>query len=222
MLRALDSANALIRLYTQNIDGLESKVGFDPLDHSPTSRCIALHGCLTDLRCNCCSAIKPLEQAFHLLKAGATPTCSFSARALPNLRQRTGTCGVFYPDIALYEERVKDEDYIKSAVNFDLRKITKHTMLLVVGTSLQIPGVAEIIRTLSNAIASNGAQAVYMDMDPNVPEGLDHCFNKIVKMDCQTFARQVVDELKAKGIEELQPDIELRKDMRPLWDWGWV
>lgn len=222
MLRAIDTKNALIRLYTQNIDGLESKAGFDLLDRSPTSRCIALHGSLGDLRCNNCSTIKPLEGVFHLLKAEDPPTCLFTERALPNLRQRTGTCGVLYPDISLYDEPVKDEDYIKSAVNTDCRKISKDTMLLVVGTSLKIPGVVEIIRTLGKAVVLKGGRAVYMDVDPNVPDGLRHCFNTTLKMDCQVFAQQVIDELKAKGTEELQPDTELRKDMRPFWDWGWV
>ncbi|KJA22337.1 hypothetical protein HYPSUDRAFT_109853, partial [Hypholoma sublateritium FD-334 SS-4] len=146
MLRALDNARLLARLYTQNIDSLESKVGFDLLDHSGKARCIALHGSLLDLRCDSCSEPSSLEGLFHLLKIGVLPICCNTQRTLPTLRERTRPCGTLYPDIVLYDEPVKDEEYITAAVNSDIRKCAKKTVLLIAGTSLTIPGVIQMIK----------------------------------------------------------------------------
>jgi NAD-dependent histone deacetylase SIR2 len=221
MLRALDNARTLVRLYTQNIDGLEGKAGFDLLDQSSKARCITLHGSLMDLRCNNCSSVISMESAFHILKSGVLPTCSNTERGLGNLRKRTGNCGVLYPDIVLYGEPVKDEEYITAAANHDLRRISKNTLILVVGTSLKIPGIIAMIRKFSSTAKSKGGEIVYIDADPNIPENLHQCFGMIVKMDCQIFAQEVISGLNSKGVDELK-EVEIRKDMRPLWDWDYV
>lgn len=220
----LNENKVLKRLYTQNIDGLESKAGFEILD----DLCIPLHGTLSTLRCETCKFTKPLENYFHFLKAGNIPQCNKDRNSE---RLRDKTCGGFlYPDILLYEEESPNGDFVAMCANSDSQKIakTKSSVVLVAGTSLQIPGVVGIIKGMKKAADVKGATLIYIDLNSNLPKALSNIFNLCLQVDCQEFAQAAIDALKgAEGKdrerERIEEDVivdgQRRRDLRPLWSW---
>lgn len=185
LLRMLDEHNQLLRVYTQNIDALEEKAGLSfglspmkaevsttstsaPSSQSPTPRCIPLHGTLQQMRCELCGYLSPLRDHIQSLAGGSRPPCPQcasleEARRLEHKRARA--VGSLRPDIVLYNEYHKDGETIAEIVGNDLprdssserEKLTGADLLLVVGTSLQIPGTKDLVRQFSKAIfASRG------------------------------------------------------------------
>jgi NAD-dependent histone deacetylase SIR2 len=76
----LHCKHKLLRIYTQNIDALESKMGI-PLVEVPGHKFIQggyvpLHGTLTQLRCGICSTTRFFGKAFQKsFQTGEVPDC---------------------------------------------------------------------------------------------------------------------------------------------------
>jgi NAD-dependent SIR2 family protein deacetylase len=81
-LLALNLTGKILRIYTQNIDGLEDKVGI-PLVEAPHHKHIQgghvrLHGTLQELLCRTCSRMTPFTQFYlPLFLGGKQPECYF-------------------------------------------------------------------------------------------------------------------------------------------------
>jgi NAD-dependent histone deacetylase SIR2 len=227
LLQVLENGNKIQRIYTQNIDGLESKVGFDLLGSDFSAmRCVPLHGSLFQLRCTVCSARQPLEYNFHDLESGNLPHCGIckatsTKRGNEGLRLRTS--GHLRPDIVLYDEEVYKGELIMTMVLSDAQDVSDGHVLLVVGTSLQIPGIANIVKIIGSAVESVKGDVIYLDH--NAPmASLANRFSVCVQGDCQRFAEAAIallTEEKPTVSEEISyiNAVEQRRDMRPLWDW---
>lgn len=218
----------LRRIYTQNIDGLESKVGFD-LTQIPSlsSICVQLHGSLLWLRCITCSARRSLENHIYDIESGQLPTCE-TCEATQKQRaddgRRPRQSGVLRPDVLLYDEATEN-DLIMEMASQDAKKVSKNDVLLVVGTSLKIPGVLEIIKLIGSAVTNSNGNIIYLDLNPP-PTSLQKNFTLCVEGDCEEFAKAAIDALtpikeqQQKKEEELYMErAALRQDLRPLWDW---
>ena len=227
LLQVLEDGNKIQRIYTQNIDGLESKVGFDLLESDLSAmRCVPLHGSLFRLRCTVCSARRPLQYNFYDLESGNLPSCGICKatsmkRSNEGLRLRTS--GHLRPDIVLYDEEVDGGDLIMQTVLSDAQDVSDGHILLVVGTSLQIPGIANIIKIIGSAVTRVQGDVIYLDHNPLVAS-LANRFTICVQGDCQGFAEAAIallTEEKPKVSEEISyiNAVEQRRDMRPLWDW---
>lgn len=199
VLRALDDRGKLLRVYTQNIDAIESKCGlsfgvpeFDdrrkprlkgkaatptdesaaasqpPLSRMPsppdeTPRCIPLHGTLQTLHCQTCTHIFPLEDHLPSLTSGMPPYCP-QCTAMEQTRQLIGKrargVGKLRPSVVLYNELHKDGEGVGEVVRKDLVGVSKGKgrsgadLLLVVGTSLRVPGTKRIVREFAKAVHS--------------------------------------------------------------------
>jgi NAD-dependent histone deacetylase SIR2 len=70
LLQLLDGCGMLARLYSQNIDGLEARVGFDLFSDRITRKCVLLHGSISTLRCEKCSAVFMTEKYHSSLDFG--------------------------------------------------------------------------------------------------------------------------------------------------------
>ncbi|KAA1478523.1 DHS-like NAD/FAD-binding domain-containing protein [Dentipellis sp. KUC8613] len=264
LLRSLDDRRSLLRVYTQNIDALESKTGIsfgvpeiegkrykprsrgkgkapalaadtgsDPVYTSrlpspppETPRCIPLHGTLKSLHCQTCTHSFPLTDHLSSLSAGVPPYCPECA-ALEETRQLVGKrsrgVGKLRPSVVLYNEDHKDGEEVGEVVRKDLMGNSKGRgrngadLLLVVGTSLRVPGTKRIVREFSKAVRSRASsrnsakvvdpgpstrnedspiQTIYVNLDFPVPsrewEGV---FDVWVKGDAQEFADLVHKEL---------------------------
>jgi NAD-dependent SIR2 family protein deacetylase len=204
ILRALDDRGKLLRVYTQNIDAIESKSGlsfgvpdFDgrrkprlrgkaavpieelvtplettssrlPTPPDETPRCIPLHGTLQTLHCQTCTHTFPLEDHLPSLTSGTPPYCP-ECTAMEATRQLVGKrargVGKLRPSVVLYNETHKDGEGVGEAVRKDLVGGSKGKgrsgadLLLVVGTSLRVPGTKRIVREFAKAVRSRDGPA---------------------------------------------------------------
>lgn len=269
VLRALDERGKLLRVYTQNIDAIESKSGlsfgvpdFDdrrkprsksktavsndepatpsqaPSSRLPTPpgeipRCIPLHGTLQTLHCQTCTHTFPLEDHLPSLTSGTPPYCP-ECTAMEETRQLVGKrargVGKLRPSVVLYNETHKDGEGVGEAVRKDLVGGSKGKrrggadLLLVVGTSLRVPGTKRIVREFAKAVRSRDGptsglatpspsprrtpasdeepalKAVYLNLDFPVPtrewEGV---FDAWVQGDAQSFAEMLSQEIEMEA-----------------------
>ncbi|KAJ4480018.1 DHS-like NAD/FAD-binding domain-containing protein [Lentinula aciculospora] len=265
LLRALDSNGRLLRVYTQNIDAIESKSGLsfgipefegrrsksrnstfqEVGDPGPstvanrTPRCIPLHGTLQRVHCQICTHSFPLTDYLPSLAAGVPPECP-ECTSMERTRQLVGKrprgVGKLRPSVVLYNEAHKDGEGVGEVVQKDLigcKGRSGADLLLVVGTSLRVPGTKRMVREFSKAVHSRGTsskestpggdeqvsqqpqhiplRAVYLNLDFPVPtrewEGV---FDAWVQGDAQTFAQMLQEELE-KEIHAKEVAVEKRK-----------
>ena len=192
LLRALDDRGKLLRVYTQNIDALESKSGLTfgvpdicgprgkpkskaappasqdmpgrlPSPPPEIPRCIPLHGTLDTMHCVSCTHVFPLRDHLEHLNSGVPPCCP-ECTTLEKLRQMSGKrsrgVGKLRPSVVLYNEDHKDGEHVGEVVRKDLTGISPRAdLLLVVGTSLRVPGTKRIVREFSKAVRLRATKA---------------------------------------------------------------
>jgi NAD-dependent SIR2 family protein deacetylase len=199
---------------------------------SPTSeipRCIPLHGTLQSMHCQICSHSFPLHLYLPSLTSGHPPQCPECA-ALEETRQLVGKrargIGKLRPSVVLYNEAHKNGEGVGEVVKKDLigsRGRSGADLLLVVGTSLRVPGTKRMVREFSKAVRSRGAivrddtglatpprrspasssedeggvmKAVYLNLDFPVPtREWEGVFDAWIQGDAQEFAEMVRGEI---------------------------
>ena len=125
-----------------------------PPTHSSIPRCIPLHGHLSTLSCALCSNSFPLHPFLPLLSSGQPPlcpTCHTIDQERSELGRRSRGVGVLKPDVVLYGERHKDGDRIGEITQRDLMGV-RPDLLIVVGTTLKVPGTKKLVKELSKVI----------------------------------------------------------------------
>jgi NAD+-dependent protein deacetylase SIR2 len=150
----------LLRLYTQNIDCIDTRLpGLAtsvPLPHhGPWPRTIQLHGSLEHVICQKCRAMGTLDpEAFHGPEAPSCANCIDDQFVRRMAGKRSHGVGKLRPRITLYgEDYPFDSESIGSVVACDLR--SKPDALIVVGTTLHLPGVQRIVREMAHTVANN-------------------------------------------------------------------
>lgn len=131
-----------------------------------TPRCIPLHGTLQLMHCQTCRHSFPLKDYIDFLSSGTPPPCP-QCTALEETRQLIGKrsrgVGRLRPSVVLYNEDHKDGEEVGNVVQKDLMGSSKGKgragadLLLVVGTSLRVPGTKRIVREFSKAVRSRHA-----------------------------------------------------------------
>ncbi|GMF17994.1 unnamed protein product [Phytophthora fragariaefolia] len=119
-LKLLQDKKKLLRVYTQNIDGLEEAAG--------VTRSIPCHGSFAYSSCMRCRKRVPTNTLMPVIQAGIIPSCSE-----PNCR------GVLKPEITFFGEILDDK--VSTTITKDRLKAD---LLLVMGTSLKVAPVMEI------------------------------------------------------------------------------
>ena len=109
-IKHLHDSTRLLRCYTQNIDGLESKVGLDTdlQLSSKDVRVIQLHGDLKSVICTLCHSKSDFtDDHLKIFDKGIAPICP-CCESEANLRKAMGkrerTIGTLRPNIVLYNE----------------------------------------------------------------------------------------------------------------------
>lgn len=146
-----------------------------------------------------------LQAAFHgSMMSGRLPpclTCANNAKERENHEKRARSVGILRPDIILYEEVHPDGANIMQISEKDRPKMD---LLLIVGTSLKIPGVDRLIDGFLKAPrrSSKPKHAILID----VKLGLDHkeLMTKYpqllaIEWDCQDFAACAMDRLNVES-----------------------
>lgn len=182
----LHCKNKLLRIYTQNIDGLERRIGI-PLVESPNHQFlqggyVPLHGTLTQLICTRCLATRFFgEVDMKVFQSGKAPDCSsclgkgesnsyfYIPKTTkttfpvtdPRLRQRP--IGQLRPNVVLYNEHHPKGDEISDIVKYDLRQ--KPSMLIVMGTTLSIPSLREYTKMFVKEVHAGNGLVVFVNKE---------------------------------------------------------
>ncbi|KAK9315795.1 DHS-like NAD/FAD-binding domain-containing protein [Lipomyces starkeyi] len=190
MLSKLSTEKRLLRLYTQNVDCLEiSLSGLEtavPLPvKAPWPKTIQLHGGLQKMVCAKCGWMAPFDPT--VFQEDRMPECN-ECRELDSVREvvgkRTQGVGRLRPRIVLYNEFNPDGEAIGKVTSSDLK--ARPDGMLVVGTSLKVPGVRRIVKEMSAAVhAANGMVMWVNEIDPPAAKMFENCFDLILKGDCQ-------------------------------------
>ncbi|CAG8645403.1 13709_t:CDS:2, partial [Acaulospora colombiana] len=123
-----------------------------------TPRCIPLHGTLKLLRCLTCGAQRDLSSIVSTFEDGSIPWC-VQCTEFEHTRQLVGKrlrgVGVMRPSVVLYNEDHPEGDRVGLVVKKDLTggrtKRAPPDLLVVVGTSLKVPGTKRIVKEFSKA-----------------------------------------------------------------------
>ena len=194
MLASLGHENRLTRLYTQNIDGIETSMPplatQVPLNiKAPWPRTIQLHGSLDKMVCQKCRHLGDFDRdMFARPDAPECPECSRTNQFRLETGQRSHGVGKMRPRIVLYNEHNPDEEAITSVMNADIR--SRPDALIVVGTSMKIPGVRRLVKSLCHVIKGrkNGV-TMWINNEPPTGKEFEDSFDLMVKGDCEEVAR---------------------------------
>jgi NAD+-dependent protein deacetylase SIR2 len=117
--------------------------------------------------------------------------------------KRSHGIGKLRPRIVLYHEHNPDDEAIGAVMTSDLR--SRPDAIIVVGTSLKIPGVRRIVREMCGVVRSkqNGI-SMWINQDP-VPPGkeFEDCWDLVVSGQCDEVARQA----DLKNWDDVRPEI---------------
>lgn len=178
MLATIAQEGRLMRLYTQNVDCLDTSL--EPLrtniplnNKGPWPVTIQLHGGLEKMQCTKCNQVADFKGS--LFQGPEPPLCQLCVEQ-DNVRtnfagKRSHGIGRLRPRMVLYNEYNPDEDAIGRVSQADLRRVPD--AVIVVGTSLKVPGVRRIVRELCLATRSKrDGFTAWINLDP-VPQGPD-------------------------------------------------
>ena len=196
MLARLASEGRLLRLYTQNVDGIETSLPplatEVPLSHkAPWPKTIQLHGGLEKMMCQKCRNISDFQaQLFEGPTPPACPDCAAKdAVRTDHAGKRSHGVGKLRPRIVLYNEHNPDDEAIGAVTTADFRK--RPDAVIVVGTSLKIPAVRKIVREMCNIVRGRrSGVTMWINRDQDPPSGLDleDAWDLIVKGDSDDVA----------------------------------
>jgi NAD-dependent histone deacetylase SIR2 len=213
LLSQLAKEGRLLRLYTQNVDGIDVAMPFletkVPLNtKGPYPRSIQLHGGLETMVCSKCNTLAPFQP--DLFEGPLAPLCDTCVEAdrvrTDHAGKRSHGVGRLRPRIVLYNEHNPDQDAIGAVMASDLK--TRPDAVIVVGTTLKIPGVRRIVKELCNVVRDRrDGLSVWMNMDPP-PVGKDFgdCWDIVVKGPCDEVANQYSRHLREK-VAELEANL---------------
>lgn len=218
MLAALASEGRLMRLYTQNVDGIDTSL--PPLMTSvplsmkgPWPRTIQLHGGLEKMVCSKCNHLSDFQAS--LFEGPSPPLCAACLETdkvrTDHAGKRSHGIGRLRPRIVLYNEHNPDEEAIGTVVSADLR--TRPDAVIVVGTSMKIPGVRRIVREMCGVVRSRrDGLAIWVNHEPPpVGKEFEDCFDLIVKGACDDVASHA--DMKRWDEDELGADSNPENDL---------
>ena len=208
-----------------------------PSPPAETPRCIPLHGTLQTMHCQICNHSFPLLQYLPALISGHPPSCP-ECTSLETTRQLVGKrprgIGKLRPNVVLYNEAHKDGEGVGEVVQKDLIGSSKGKgrsgadLLLVVGTSLRVPGTKRMVREFAKAVRARGApnkdessglptpapsprrsptadeepipRAVYINLDFPVPtREWEGVFDAWIQGDAQLFSKMLHVEIEKEA-----------------------
>ncbi|KAJ4295858.1 hypothetical protein N0V88_004560 [Collariella sp. IMI 366227] len=191
MLASVAAEGRLMRMYSQNIDTLDTQMPplatTVPLNtKGPWPTTIQLHGGLEKMVCTKCGHLEPFNAS---LFNGPEPPADQVRTAFAG--KRSHGIGRLRPRIVLYNEYNPDEDAIGNVSKADLRRVPD--AVVVVGTSLKIPGVRRIVKEMCQLTRSrrDGITAwINLNSEPQGAEFKD-CWDLVVRGKCDDIAELV-------------------------------
>lgn len=238
MLATLAQDGRLLRLYSQNVDGIDTAL--EPLatnvplkkgEDGKWPKTIQLHGGLDKMVCSKCSDLSDFDP--DLFDGPAPPICEACVE-LDRLRtdvagKRSHGIGRLRPRMVLYNEHNPDDEAIGKVTQEDLRK--RPDAIIVVGTTLKVPGVRRIVREMCGVVRDRrDGVAIWINNDPEpVGKDLEDCWDIVVRGTCDEVARnaglrrwteipddQEVTEEQWKKAAETEVKVVINKSFKPV------
>ena len=193
LLATLAEEGRLLRLYSQNVDGIDTAL--PPLAtqvplprKAPWPKTIQLHGGLEKMVCSKCHELSDFQP--ELFDGPTPPVCSNCVEAdevrTNHAGKRSHGVGRLRPRMVLYNEHNPDDEAIGSVVKADLK--TRPDALIVVGTTLKVPGVKRIVREMCKVVRDRrDGTTIWVNNDPP-PPGPGFEWDLIVKGPCDHVA----------------------------------
>ncbi|KNG52801.1 nad-dependent histone deacetylase sir2 [Stemphylium lycopersici] len=195
LLATLAQEGRLLRLYTQNIDSIDTSL--PPLStkvplpqKGPWPKTVQLHGGLDYMVCSKCQTMTPFDAEQF---SGPNPPPCLSCLENDKIRRLAGkrshSIGRLRPRMVLYNEYNPDDESIGSCASYDMRKIPD--AVIVVGTTLKVPGVRRIARELCNIVRDRRNGVTIWINNDHEPVGKDLVdkWDLVVKGPCDEVAR---------------------------------
>jgi NAD-dependent histone deacetylase SIR2 len=190
MLATLAHEGRLLRLYSQNVDGIDT--GLEPLKtripltkdaSGKWPKTVQVHGGLDKMVCNKCSTLSDFDA--DLFDGPIAPICG-NCETVNDIRtniegKRSHGIGRLRPRMVLYNEHNPDDEAIGKVASDDLRR--RPDAVIVVGTTLKIPGVQRIVREMCGVVRNRkDGMAIWINNDPP-PSGPQYsdCWDIIVR-----------------------------------------
>ncbi|WVF71516.1 hypothetical protein IAT40_006323 [Kwoniella sp. CBS 6097] len=158
-IKRLESKGKLLRSYTQNVDGLERRLGLESGGRGnglkkKGTRNVELHGDLGRVRCVLCfkdfEALDEYVQLFRQGEAPDCPTCIERCQSRINRAARALPIGTLRPSIVLYDEPHPLGDDIGALTTYDLGR--SPDVLLIMGTSLKVHGLKRLVKEFAKSV----------------------------------------------------------------------
>ncbi|KEP49106.1 SIR2 family transcriptional regulator, partial [Rhizoctonia solani 123E] len=203
----------LVRCYTQNVDGLQTR-DFDDL-HDVV---VELHGTNVYLRCHKCRQ-RPREppSAFdqQLLEDGSA-TCTLCSiqpeRTGSDMVLRARVPGILLPEVLLNEDSCSPSKEGKTLEA--MKEDDSHCdLLLVLGTSLRSHGAASLVRDLANLVHAQGGMVIYINLTSLSPSSWSSYVDLHIRVDVEEWASENLAQLHHGSQDRnvvLRSDIALR------------
>ncbi|CDR45722.1 CYFA0S19e02256g1_1 [Cyberlindnera fabianii] len=195
------ASKKVLRCYTQNIDAIEAKCGLNMDFNGPKTEkklstlqrwksldVVQLHGDLNSLKCTSCNKTTQwTRRIINEFQQGELPECpqciDMCNRRVDAGKRSTGQVGLLRPSIVLYGENHPNSEMITQGLNSDLK--SKPDFLLIMGTSLKVYGVKQMVKSISQAVHAKGGLVVLVNRDPIA--GWTGIIDHQINMDCDEF-----------------------------------
>jgi NAD+-dependent protein deacetylase SIR2 len=195
MLATMAQQDRLLRLYSQNVDGIDTQLPplatQVPLNRkAPWPKTVQLHGNLEKMICSKCRHMSDLNA--ELFDGPLPPLCQHCVEnddvRTKHAGKRSHGVGRLRPRMVLYNEHNPDDEAIGAVVKADLLK--RPDALIVVGTSLKVPGVKRIVREMCGVVRGRkDGLTIWINNDPP-PLVKDFEWDLIVKGPCDEVAHR--------------------------------
>lgn len=195
LLATLAQEGRLMRLYTQNVDGIDTSL--PPLStqvplpkKGPWPKTVQVHGGLDYMSCSKCHAVTPFDaEKFNGPSPPPCPSCVQNDEIRQVADKRSHGIGRLRPRMVLYNEYNPDDESIGSCASYDMRM--RPDAVIVAGTTLKVPGVRRIAREMCNIVRDRrDGVTVWLNNDPEpVGKDLEDKWDLVVKGPCDEVAR---------------------------------
>ncbi|KAF2797603.1 DHS-like NAD/FAD-binding domain-containing protein [Melanomma pulvis-pyrius CBS 109.77] len=195
LLATLAHEGRLLRLYTQNVDGIDTSL--PPLNtqvplpkKGPWPKTVQLHGGLGHMVCSKCHSLSEFDaEQFNGPVPPACENCMTNDAVRAVAEKRSHGIGRLRPRMVLYNEHNPDDEAIGSCASLDLR--TRPDAIIVAGTTLKVPGVRRIAREMCAIVRDRkDGVAIWINNDPEpIGKDLANSWDLIVKGPCDEVAR---------------------------------
>lgn len=195
-LKMLQDRKKLLRVYSQNIDGLEAAAG--------VTKCVSCHGSFAFSRCMRCETRVPTSSLQSAIHAGLIPTCG----------EQGCRGGVLKPEITFFGELLSDD--VSAKITQDRLRAD---LLLVIGTSLKVSPVAEIPGFLPQHIPQIVINMTSLKKKKKKKTsqrtGVEDEFDWTLLGDCDTITKYLSAQCGwTKGEDEEEPQMTVHADQK--------